>query len=168
MSSEKEVIDLVADLVADPEPQASTCALEDEQALRQLHAEAVRACKEAVRRAEDARDEEIRAMGERLRAEQDRFLKLLMSRLPEAVRQAAGEGKRTATLLQFSGSDKLDEFCYLYMLKGPVNPESRAEMKAMGVKPLMHGLRAGLGRAGFGVHHAWQRATNDNLLSVSW
>jgi len=147
----------------DPSPAAT-----EDVDLGQLYAEAVATTWSTVRQAEVARDEELRDLGQKLRAEQDKLYGIVMAALPGAVREAAAKGQRTAVLLRFSGADKLEEFCYLYMLKGPHNPEHRAEMRAMGAKPLLHRLRSELQRAGFGVHHAWQRATNDNTLSVSW
>lgn len=136
--------------------------------LKDLYAEAVAATFGAVREAEQARLEELAAAGQRLRAEQDRLFDVIMSALPGVVREAAAHGQRTAVVLRFGGADKLDEFCFLYMLKGPHNPEQRQEMRAMGARPLLQRLRTALHPAGFGVHHAWQRATNDNSLAVTW
>lgn len=133
-----------------------------------LHAEAVATSAGAVARADDARREELRAMGARMAAEQERMHAVIMSALPPAVRMAAANGQRVATILEFSGADKLDEFSYLYMLKGPHGHDQRNEMRAMGVKPLLPRLRRELQAAGFGVHHAWQRATNQNTLAVTW
>lgn len=140
----------------------------DEPDLTALYAEAVAATANAVQEADDARLQDMQATGQRMRDEQARLYSLVMDALPGAVREAAAKGQRVATVLEFSGSDKLDEFCYLYMLKGPHAHEHRHEMRLMGVKPLMHRLRDELGRAGFGVHHAWQRATNQNTLAVTW
>lgn len=136
--------------------------------LRALYQEATSLTWDAVRAEEVSREQELAATGQRLRAEQDKLYEIVMLALPGAVRAAASQGQRVATLLRFGGSDKLDEFCFLYMLKGPHNPEHRAEMKAMGCRPLLQRLRTKLQAAGFGVHHAWQRSTNDNALSVSW
>lgn len=133
-----------------------------------LHVEAVAATRGAVLQAEEAREQEVAATGARLRAEQERLFQIVMAGLPGAVRHAAAQGQRTAVVLRFTGADKLDEFCYLYMLKGPYNPEHRAEMRHMGARPLMQRLRRELQAAGFGVHHSWQRATNDNTLAVTW
>ena len=133
-----------------------------------LFREAVQATQGAVEAAERGRLDELRATGERLRAEQARLYDLIMAALPAAVRDAAAGGHRVAVVLSFSGADKLDEFCYLYMLKGPHKAEHRAEMREMGARPLLDRLRRELRAAGFGVHHAWQRATNDNTLAVTW
>lgn len=151
--------ELPHDLAAYTQPQCD---------LKTLYAEAVATTWGAVRQAEQSREDELRATGEKLLAEQERLFGILMDALPAAVREAAGKGQRTAVLLRFSGADKLDDFCYLYMLKGPHNQEHRAEMRAMGAKPLLHRLRQVLQPAGFGVHHAWQRATNENTLAVTW
>ena len=136
--------------------------------LSALYAEAVATTAAAVQHAEDARLQDMQATGQRMREEQALLYDRVMDALPGAVREAAAKGQRVATILEFAGSDKLDEFCYLYMLKGPHAHEHRHEMRQMGVKPLMYRLRDELGRAGFGVHHAWQRATNQNTLAVTW
>lgn len=151
---------LVADAVSD--------ALAPVVDLRSLHDEAVRAAAHAVARAEQSEREELLAMGRRFAQEQEELYNQIMAALPDAVRAAAGQGRRVATVLRFGGSDRLREFCYLYMLKGPHRAEQRAEMQAMGVEPLLPRLRRELRAAGFGAHHAWQRATNDNTLSVTW
>lgn len=136
--------------------------------LRRLHAEAVACCHAAVAHAEAAELSHLEEMGRRLGEEQDDMYRLVMAAVPGAVKEAAARGQRVATLLRFDGADKLREFCYLYMLKGPHKQELRQEMRAMGVRPLLHRLRVEFQRAGFGVHHAWQRATNENTLSVTW
>lgn len=108
------------------------------------------------------------AMAKRLRAESDKLLDSLIGRVPTVILEAAAKGKRVATLLEFSGGDTFEEFCYLYMIKGPHTHEGRAEMKRAGVTPLMDVLRRVLHPAGFNVWHAWQRATNQNTITVSW
>lgn len=151
----------------DSTPDAPPPALEAVD-LRRLHAEAVACCAAAVARAEAGETDRLADMGRRLAAEQDELYDLVMGRLPVAVREAADKGHRVATVMRFDGADKLREFCYLYMLKGPHRADLRKEMRDMGVRPLLHRLRSELQRAGFGVYHAWQRATNENVLSVTW
>lgn len=135
---------------------------------KDLFREATQLTQGAVQVAQVTEEEELAAMGRRLQAEQGRLFDSIMSGLPEAVREAAAKGQRTATVLRFSGADKLDEFCYLYMLKGPQNPEDRAQARRAGAVPLLRRLRDTLHPAGFKVWHAWQRANNDNTLTVSW
>lgn len=135
-------------------------------AIHALFVEAQGLCATAVRQQEEEEAEVCRQMGVRLRAEQDRMLELILANVPAAVREAASKGHRVATLLAFAGADKLDEFSYLYMLKGPHKHEQRQEMRAMGARPLIYRVRDAL--RPFAVHHAWQRATNENTLSVSW
>lgn len=108
------------------------------------------------------------AMAKRLRAESNKLLDALLAKVPTAILDAAASGKRVATLLEFSGGDVFEEFCYLYMVKGPHTLEGRAEMKRAGVTPIMDVLRRTLHPAGFTVWHAWQRATNHNTITVSW
>lgn len=165
---------LAADREHDPcattTPATTTPAAPPQTAtdLATLYAEALSATKEAVTRAEATHAQELEDMGHRLRAEQESLYQAILANMEAAVKEAACRGQRHATVLQFEGSARFGEFCYLYMLKGPYKPDLRAEMKAMGAAPLMHRLRAALHPVGFGVHHAWQRATNDNTVVVTW
>lgn len=162
MSTDYEIVNDDAHLPRD------LLAEEEATDLAALYVHAVAACAEAADRAQTARTQELADMGVRLRAEQERVYAQIMAALPGAVKAAAAQGLRAATVLEFAGADKLDEFCYLYMIKGPYAPEHRQEMKAMGVKPLLYRLRDELRAAGFWLTHAWQRATNQNTLEVSW
>lgn len=136
--------------------------------LAALYAQAVALTTETVARAEDTKAQELAATGARLRAEQDSLYAHIMGSIEPAVKEAAGRGQRHATVLRFSGADTFGEFCYLYMIKGPYKHDQRDEMRAMGVRPLLGRLRKELHAHGFGVHHAWQRATNENTLAVTW
>lgn len=161
-----EMDNLVAEVVAqgleDPPPPR------DPSWLRDLHDHAVQACQRAVARADEDQAKQLADIGQRLRAEQDALYRHIMDGLDDAVRAAADAGHRHVTVLAFSGADRFSEFCYLYMIKGPLKPDQRQEMKAMGVTPLLPRLRRELRAAGFDVHHAWQRATNENTLTVTW
>lgn len=136
--------------------------------LAALYERALKLSTEAVERVEEAKQEELRSMAERLRAEQRRYHDMIKAALPGAVTAAASAGSRVAVLHSFVGADKLEDFCYLYMLKGPVRQDEKAEMRAMGAEPLMWTLKRELNPAGFYVHHTWQRATNENKLCVMW
>lgn len=162
------VSQVVSAALDSPPPHQPATPLPTAEDLKLLHDRAVHAVKTAVAGAEQDEARELAAMGQRLRAEQDRLYARIMGDLPAAVTQAAAAGQRVATVMRFGGSDRLEEFCFLYMLKGPVKAEQRAEMRAMGASPLLPRLRRELGAAGFGVFHTWQRATNENTLSVSW
>lgn len=133
-----------------------------------LHAEAVQTTQTAVQNAIQDEIDQLRDLGARLKVEQGRLFDAIVEGIPAAVRDAASQGRRTAVLLRFDGADKFHEFCYLYMIKGPHKFDQRQEMRALGVKPLLSRLRGMLYTSGFAVHHAWQRATNENILSVSW
>lgn len=175
LAASTEAADLEVGL-AEVQPQHSQIAATDADAvavatdvdLVALHREAVQMTCESVRNAEEAAAAERAAMGARLRAEQARLRELIMSGVAGAVREAAAGGHRVATILRFDGSVKLDEFCYLYMLKGPYKSELRQEMQAMGVRPLLPFLKNEMRRAGFKLWHTWQRATNENTLTLSW
>lgn len=157
-------------IVADHDsmPEAEAAEVRTPAHLEELYAEAVATSAAAVARAEEDARLQLEDTGRRMAAEQERLYRHIIDAMPAAVRGAAAKGQRVAVILEFGGGDKLQDFCLLYMLKGPHAAEHRAEMKAMGVKPLLPRLRSVLSRAGFGVHHAWQRATNQNTLAVTW
>lgn len=121
-----------------------------------------------VAAAEHDEREAADAVGRRLRAEHAKLLDTLVGRVPTAVLDSAAKGQRVAAVLEFGGGDLFEEFCYLYMIKGPYAPEGRAEFRRAGVEPLLGVLRRMLEPAGFRVWHSWQRATNRNALTVSW
>lgn len=150
-----ETVDLSPD-VPGPDELAALCA----------EARALAAA--AVERVETDAAAELAATAERMRAESDALGAEVLRRVPAAVRAAAAQGRRVATLLRFQGPDKFREFCYLYLLKGPVAAGQRAEMKRAGVAPLLPGLTRELRAAGFCLHHAWQRSTNDNAITLTW
>ncbi len=136
--------------------------------LLQLRREVVAISAAATSAAELAAQTEIDDVVRRLRAEQDRLYSLIMDHLPVALRGAAHTGARSAVVLHFAGQDKLDEFCYLYMLKGPTTSEGKATLRRLGIVPVLARLREALNPAGFRVWHTWERATNENTLAVSW
>ncbi len=160
------------DLRARALPESAMATTEDRGVavadLQALYRYAVETSAQAVATADDERRATLAALGEQIRAEQDSLFCSLMEALESAVRENAQKGLRCATILQFGGADKYSEFCYLYMIKGPPRGEQRAEMHEMGVKPLLHRLIGVLRHSGFQIHHAWQRATNENTLTVSW
>jgi hypothetical protein len=112
--------------------------------------------------AEDARQAEL----ERMLLEQNRLMGIVMNNLPVAVRHAAEEGARSATLLNYDGADKFGEFCYLYLIRGPPAHADREKLQAGGIVPLLHRL-SGLVRP-FTIRHVWNRATNANALVAYW
>jgi hypothetical protein len=160
--------DMMAAAAADAPrlPPLASAALREE--LAQLREEAAATSATAASAVEIAAQTEIDAVVCRLRAEQDRLYSLIIDHVPVAVRGAASLGARSAVVLHFAGQDKLDEFCYLYMLKGPATTEGKATLRRLGIVPVLARLRETLNPVGFRVWHTWQRATNDNTLAVSW
>jgi hypothetical protein len=159
-------IELPAELSVSEEPVMTP---EDVLAgLADLHLEAVATSEAAVAHVEETAAEAEAAEGERLRAEVARLRAELLSALPGAVREAAAAGQRAAVLLRFQGADKLGDYCYLYMIKGPRDRDEKNRLRAWRVRPLLHDLGEALRQQGFKLHHAWQRSTNENTLTVMW
>ena len=135
-----------------------------------LYREAVDLSAAAARRDEDLARERLAALAAGLRAAQDSLLAELERRAQQLVPQAAAEGKRSADVLAFKGADMYasgeEQFCYLYLVCGPRERAHRDELRAMGVEPLLSRLRREF--RPFDVRHAWNPATNDNAVTLSW
>ena len=132
-----------------------------------------------VREREDRR----RAWGKRALSAQTELSARLKKSIPELVRAAAARGERSATLLDFKGTDTFaasssdvvvvaddDEaaFCYLFLLKGPhrANPEQCEDFAAVGGVPLLPYMRREVHP--FALRHVWDRSTNNNALVIEW
>ena len=102
------------------------------------------------------REDHVRA----IKTAQAQLLRTVTDGLADRVMQAAREGKRELELLAFEGGDTFDgEFCYLYLLKGPRQPED-------GVEPLLPRLRKQL--LPFSVRHVWRQGTVQNRVVMAW
>lgn len=111
---------------------------------------------DALRREAEERAAHVAAA----RAAQDRLFETLLHGFEGLVRGAAAEGKHEVDLLAFEGADTFNnEFCYLYLLKGPRQPEA-------GIQPLLPELRRAV--APFRLRHVWRPGTVQNKLVVSW
>ena len=133
--------------------------------LERLAREARDVADAVVHKAKVACDDEKRALEQRIKQEQDRLFAQLTTALPAIVKAAAEQGHRHAVLCAFDGGDKFDEFCTLYLLKGP---RDRQERKELDVVPVLNRLHRMVRGTGFSVAHAWQRATNHNEVTITW
>lgn len=92
---------------------------------------------------------------------------VIVKKVPDAVRLAAGVGSTSAVVLEFNGADKFEgEFSYLFLLKGPRDAQQRDVLMARGFVPLLETLRHSL--APFEVRHSWVPGSNLNKLSLVW
>lgn len=143
-----------------------------QHAMHTLYSEAQTLTTACVQR-ELRREEEERVAHEAAVAvAQERLLTHLLAGLEDRVREAAGQGRTEAELLEFNGNDTFDgEFCYLYLLKGPRGQKDRqgpgrAQDPSPRVWPLLRTLRTAL--APFVVRHLWKTGTVQNSVAVSW
>jgi hypothetical protein len=146
----------------------------------ELYYEAQRETAMAVAAGMRAREERRRAWGQRALSAQAVLAARLKESIPGLVHAAAAGGERSATLLDFKGTDTFafassaetvdDEaaFCYLFLLKGPhrANPEQCEDFAAVGGVPLLPFLRREVHP--FALRHVWDRSTNDNALVIEW
>lgn len=125
-------------------------------------ARAVAASREGA--AVTAAQDERAALAAAVTAAQDRLLTTLLEGFTEKVRRAAHEGKRETELLAFNGGDTFDDqFCYLFLLKGPRSTDRDA---CPGVVPLLGTLQNRV--APFRLRHVWKQGTVQNSLVASW
>ena len=118
-----------------------------------------------ARRAQETRDAETEAAAHvsAVSLAQSQLLSRLLDGFQERVMEAAREGRCEMELLAFEGGDTFDdEFCYLYLLRGPRQPDSFNS----GIAPLLPALRGSL--APFRVRHVWKQGTVQNSLVVAW
>lgn len=98
--------------------------------------------------------------------------KLVLSKIPDAVRAAAAKGLFVADVLVFQGSEKFkvegthDEFPLLFLLKGPTDPEQKSKLVSEGFAPLLPVLQNEV--KPFDLRHSWTVGTNCNKITVTW
>lgn len=146
-----------------------------------LFFEAQRESKAAAAAGVRAEEERRLVWGKRALSAQSALSARLKESIPELVRAAAGRGERSATLLDFKGTDTLETssstdagavddeaFCYLFLLKGPhhANPAQCDDFAAVGGVPLLAYLRREVHP--FVLRHVWDRSTNNNALVIEW
>lgn len=136
----------------------------------ELYAEAVALSAKACLQAQKAAEDEDRELVRKTTQAQDALFGKVLAAAPDAIRAAASQGARAASVLEFQGADMFesagDQFSYLFLLKGPKESPRRRDLTAFGFEPLLLKLRRVL--APFRVNHVWDQATNSNCVHVAW
>lgn len=103
----------------------------------------------------------------RVKTAQTKLEEELKYLLPSIVRASALQGKKTADLLTFTGSEKYDdEFSFLFLLKGPRDREQKYDLYKHGFVPLFDCLTNEV--APFKLAFTWVPGCNLNKLTLSW
>ena len=88
------------------------------------------------------------------------------SLMEPAVISAAASGAKYADVFTFKGGDLYEGYNILFMLFGGVEQERRDQLAQYGFQGCYNDLVQAL--APFYVKHTWERATNDNIITVFW
>ena len=108
-------------------------------------------------------EEHVRAVA----AAQRQLMGTMLADFEAKVREAAAQGLREVTLLEFEGQDTLCDLYYLYLLKGPrSSPRAPPSGHVHGVVPLLVTLRDAL--KPFRVTHVWKDGTVHNSVKAFW
>ncbi|AGE58016.1 hypothetical protein PBCVNW6652_472L [Paramecium bursaria Chlorella virus NW665.2] len=98
-------------------------------------------------------------------AQRDLIVKI-SSLMEPAVIAAAASGAKFADIFTFKGGDLHEGYNILFMMFGGVEQERRDQLEQYGFHGCFNDLVQAL--APFYVKHSWDRATNDNTISVFW
>lgn len=93
--------------------------------------------------------------GDELRAARERLTERVLEGFEERVRDAARRGLSEADLYAFDGTELVDGFFTLYLLKGPDTPSTVLKTLQQRLSP-------------FRVRHHWVEGTLHNRVIVSW
>jgi hypothetical protein len=88
------------------------------------------------------------------------------SLMEHVVIAAAASGAKQADVFTFKGADLFEGYNVLFMLFGGVEHERREQLAQYGFQGCYNDLVQAL--IPFYVKHTWERATNDNVISVFW
>jgi hypothetical protein len=89
-----------------------------------------------------------------------------LSHAESEVISAAAAGLKYASIFEFKGSDLHEDFNILFMLFGGAEQERRDHLEQFG----FHGVYEELMNrvAPFYIKHSWDRATNNNTITLFW
>lgn len=99
------------------------------------------------------------------KAQRDLIVKI-SSLMEPAVIAAAASGAKFADIFSFKGGDLHEGYNILFMLFGGVEQERRDQLEQYGFHGCFNDLVQSL--FPFYIKHSWDRATNDNIISVFW
>jgi len=103
---------------------------------------------------------------EEVQKAQESLVEHILSHAEAEVISAAAAGLKYATIFEFKGSDLHEDFNILFMLFGGVEQDRRDHLSQFGFSGCYEEL---MNRAApFYVKHSWDRATNNNTITLFW
>jgi len=131
-----------------------------------LFQEAVELTKNATRRPPEDVDP-TKVLCEKAKISQEKLRRDVLEKIPGIVKTAATEGRSTADILTFSGSEKYDDdFSYLFLLKGPRDREQKYDLYRHGFIPLYDTLLHDV--VPFQAMFTWIPGCNLNKVTLEW
>ena len=103
---------------------------------------------------------------EEVQKAQKSLVEHILSLAEAEVISAAAAGLKYATIFEFKGSDLHEDFNILFMLFGGVEQERRDQLAQFGFGGCYEELMNRV--APFYVKHSWDRATNNNSITLFW
>ena len=103
---------------------------------------------------------------EEVQKAQESLVEHILSSAEAEVISAAAAGLKYATIFEFKGSDLHEDFNILFMLFGGVEQDRRDHLEQFGFSGCYEKLMKRV--APFYIKHAWDRATNNNTITLFW
>ena len=103
---------------------------------------------------------------EEVQKAQDSLIEHILSYAESEVISAAAAGLKYATIFEFKGSDLHEDFNILFQLFGGVEQDRRDHLEQFGFSGCYETLMKRV--APFYVKHSWDRATNNNTITLFW
>jgi hypothetical protein len=133
---------------------------------RELYAEAVCVSNAAESFASLVDFESTQLFVEKVQKAQESLVEHILSSAEAEVISAAAAGMKYATIFDFKGSDLHEEFNILFMLFGGAEQERRDQLAQFGFSGCYEELAHRV--APFYIKHSWDRATNNNSITLFW
>ncbi|AGE56303.1 hypothetical protein PBCVNEJV1_457R [Paramecium bursaria Chlorella virus NE-JV-1] len=103
---------------------------------------------------------------EDIQVAQKKLISHVLELVETTVISEAASGSKSATIFRFLGADLFEGFNILFMLFGGVEQERRDQLAQYGFCGCYEDLVKSL--SPFYVRHSWNRATNENTISIYW
>jgi hypothetical protein len=128
-----------------------------------LFAEAVAESQRAAAHAENARVENAALLAQRIKDAQEALVNDILENAPSKIRESASQGRHSADVLNFNGSDTVGDLSTVFLVRGP---RRGTTTEAPHVESIVPRLRRMMHP--FEVRHEWDVATGGNRVVVSW
>lgn len=131
-----------------------------------LYNEAVTVSNAAEAFADLVEFESTKIFVENVQKVQKNLIEHIISTVEENVIQAATSGFKYVDIFKFKGSELFEDYNVLFMLFGGAEAERREQLGQYGFQGCFEELMKRV--SPFYIKHSWDRATNDNILTLFW